>query len=165
MTFDIDAKGIVKVSAKDLGTNKEQNITITASTNLKEEDIQKAIKEAEEHAEEDRKHKELVETKNQADNLVYGLEKLIKDNGDKLNEEDKTKLQEAIDKAKKEFESEDIEVVKKAIDELTTASNGIVSKMYQSANPNGTTDAGNAGNDTNNNNNNNNGEDPVVDVD
>ena len=165
VTFDIDANGIVKVSAKDLGTNKEQNITITASTNLKEEDIQKAIKEAEEHAEEDRKHKELVETKNQADNLVYGLEKLIKDNGDKLNEEDKTKLQEAIDKAKKEFESEDIEVVKKAIDELTTASNGIVSKMYQSANPNGTTDAGNAGNDTNNNNNNNNGEDPVVDVD
>ncbi len=164
VTFDIDANGIVKVSAKDLGTNKEQNITITASTNLKEEDIQKAIKEAEEHAEEDRKHKELVETKNQADNLVYGLEKLIKDNGDKLNEEDKTKLQEAIDKAKKEFESEDIEVVKKAIDELTTASNGIVSKMYQSANPNGTTDAGNAGNDTNNNNNNN-GEDPVVDVD
>ena len=162
VTFDIDANGIVKVSAKDLGTNKEQNITITASTNLKEEDIQKAIKEAEEHAEEDRKHKELVETKNQADNLVYGLEKLIKDNGDKLNEEDKTKLQEAIDKAKKEFESEDIEVVKKAIDELTTASNGIVSKMYQSANPNGTTDAGNAGNDTNNNNN---GEDPVVDVD
>ena len=165
VTFDIDANGIVKVSAKDLGTNKEQNITITASTNLKEEDIQKAIKEAEEHAEEDRKHKELVETKNQADNLVYGLEKLIKDNGDKLNEEDKTKLQEAIDKAKKEFESEDIEVVKKAIDELTTASNGIVSKMYQSANPNGTTDAGNAGNNANNNNNNNNGEDPVVDVD
>ena len=165
VTFDIDANGIVKVSAKDLGTNKEQNITITASTNLKEEDIQKAIKEAEEHAEEDRKHKELVETKNQADNLVYGLEKLIKDNGDKLNEEDKTKLQEAIDKAKKEFESEDIEVVKKAIDELTNASNGIVSKMYQSANPNGATDAGNAGNDTNNNNNNNNGEDPVVDVD
>ena len=165
VTFDIDANGIVKVSAKDLGTNKEQNITITASTNLKEEDIQKAIKEAEEHAEEDRKHKELVETKNQADNLVYGLEKLIKDNGDKLNEEDKTKLQEAIDKAKKEFESEDIEVVKKAIDELTTASNGIVSKMYQSANPNGATDAGNAGNNANNNNNNNNGEDPVVDVD
>ena len=165
VTFDIDANGIVKVSAKDLGTNKEQNITITASTNLKEEDIKKAIKEAEEHAEEDRKHKELVETKNQADNLVYGLEKLIKDNGDKLNEEDKTKLQEAIDKAKKEFESEDIEVVKKAIDELTTASNGIVSKMYQSANPNGTTDAGNAGNNANNNNNNNNGEDPVVDVD
>ena len=162
VTFDIDANGIVKVSAKDLGTNKEQNITITASTNLKEEDIQKAIKEAEEHAEEDRKHKELVETKNQADNLVYGLEKLIKDNGDKLNEEDKTKLQEAIDKAKKEFESEDIEVVKKAIDELTTASNGIVSKMYQSANPNGATDAGNAGDNANNNNN---GEDPVVDVD
>ena len=137
VTFDIDANGIVKVSAKDLGTNKEQNITITASSNLKEEDIEKAIKEAEAHAEEDKKRKELVETKNQADNMVYGLEKMLKENGDKLNEDDKKKLQEAIDKAKKDFESDDIEVIKKALDELTATSNGIVSKMYQGANPNG----------------------------
>ena len=132
VTFDIDANGIVKVSAKDLGTNKEQNITIT--------------KEAEAHAEEDKKRKELVETKNQADNMVYGLEKMLKDNGDKLNEDDKKKLQDAIEKAKKEFESDDIEVVKKAIDELTNVSNGIVSKMYQGANPNGTNPNGDGSN-------------------
>ena len=137
VTFDIDANGIVKVTAKDLGTNKEQNITITASSNLKEEDIEKAIKEAEAHAEEDKKRKELVETKNQADNMVYGLEKMIKENGDKLAEEDKKNLEEAIEKVKKDFESDDIEVVKKGIDELTNVSNGIVSKMYQAGNPNG----------------------------
>ncbi len=137
VTFDIDANGIVKVSAKDLGTNKEQNITITASSNLKEEDIEKAIKEAEAHAEEDKKRKELVETKNQADNLIYGLEKMMKENADKLEEADKTKLEEAIAKAKTDINSEDIEVVKKAIDELTNVSNGIVSKMYQAGNPTG----------------------------
>ena len=159
VTFDIDANGIVKVSAKDLGTNKEQNITITASSNLKEDEIQAAIKEAEQHAEEDKKRKELVETKNQADNLVYSLEKLLKDNGDKLTDDDKKKLSEAIDKAKKDFESEDIEVVKKAIDELTNASNGIVSKMYQSAQNNANGNAGNNGTGDNN------GSDPEVVVD
>ncbi len=158
VTFDIDANGIVKVSAKDLGTNKEQNITITASSNLKEEDIQAAIKEAEQHAEEDKKHKELVETKNQGDNLVYGLEKLLKDSGDKISEDDKKKLTDAIEKAKKDFESDDIEVVKKAIDELTNASNGIVSKMYQSQNPNGNNGQNGQGG-------NNDGSDPEVVVD
>ena len=158
VTFDIDANGIVKVSAKDLGTNKEQNITITASSNLKEEDIQAAIKEAEAHAEEDKKHKELVETKNQGDNLVYGLEKLLKESGDKISEDDKKKLTDAIEKAKKDFESDDIEVVKKAIDELTNASNGIVSKMYQSANPNGNNGQNGQGG-------NNDGSDPEVVVD
>ena len=160
VTFDIDANGIVKVSAKDLGTNKEQNITITASSNLKEEDIEKAIKEAEAHAEEDKKRKELVETKNQADNMVYGLEKMLKDNGDKLAEEDKKNLQDAIEKAKKEFESDDIEVIKKAIEELTNVSNGIVTKMYQA-------NASNAQSQGQNNdgNNDNNGSDPEVVVD
>ncbi len=157
VTFDIDANGIVKVSAKDLGTNKEQNITITASSNLKEDEIQAAIKEAEQHAEEDKKRKELVETKNQADNLVYSLEKLLKDNGDKLTDDDKKKLSEAIEKAKKDFESDDLDTVKKAIDELTNASNGIVSKMYQSAQNNANTG--------NNGNNDNNGSDPEVVVD
>ena len=157
VTFDIDANGIVKVSAKDLGTNKEQNITITASSNLKEDEIQAAIKEAEQHAEEDKKRKELVETKNQADNLVYSLEKLLKDNGDKLSDDDKKKLSEAIEKAKKDFESDDLDTVKKAIDELTNASNGIVSKMYQSAQNNANT--GNNGTGDNN------GSDPEVVVD
>ena len=138
------------MSAKDLGTNKEQNITITASSNLKEDEIQAAIKEAEQHAEEDKKRKELVETKNQADNLVYSLEKLLKDNGDKLSDDDKKKLNEAIEKAKKDFESDDLDTVKKAIDELTNASNGIVSKMYQSAQNNANGNAGNNGNNDNN---------------
>ena len=137
VTFDIDANGIVKVSAKDLGTNKEQNITITASSNLSEADIDKAIKEAEAHAEEDKKRKEFVETKNQADNMVYTLEKMLKENGDKLSEEDKKKLEEAIEKAKKDFESEDVEVLKSGLDELTKVSNEVFTKMYQNANPNG----------------------------
>jgi len=137
VTFDIDANGIVKVSAKDLGTNKEQNITITASSNLSEADIDKAIKEAEAHAEEDKKRKEYVETKNQADNMVYSLEKMLKENGDKLSAEDKKRLEDAIEKAKKDFESEDVEVVKKALDELTKVSNEVFTKMYQNANPQG----------------------------
>ena len=145
VTFDIDANGIVKVSAKDLGTNKEQNITITASSNLSEADIDKAIKEAEAHAEEDKKRKEFVETKNQADNMVYTLEKMLKENGDKLSEDDKKKLEEAIEKAKKEFESEDVEVLKAGLDELTKVSNEVFTKMYQNANPNGAQGTGDAG--------------------
>lgn len=155
VTFDIDANGIVKVSAKDLGTNKEQNITITASSNLKEEDIEAAIKEAEAHAEEDKKRKEFVETKNQADNMVYSLEKMLKENGDKLAGEDKKKLEDEIASAKKEFESEDVEVVKAALDKLTSVSNEVFTKMYQNANPNGAAgsdDAGANGGSTNNNN-------------
>ncbi len=145
VTFDIDANGIVKVSAKDLGTNKEQNITITASSNLSEADIDKAIKEAETHAEEDKKRKEFVETKNQADNMVYSLEKLLKENGDKISAEDKKRLEDEIEKAKKEFESEDIEVVKKELDELTKVSNEVFTKMYQNANPNGNAGANGTG--------------------
>jgi len=141
VTFDIDANGIVTVKAKDLGTNKEQNITITASSNLKEEEIEKAIKEAEMHAEEDKKRKEFVETKNQADNMVYTLEKTMKENADKIGEEDKKKLEAALEKAKKDFESTETEVLKKGLEELTQVSNEVFSKMYQNAqanqNPNG----------------------------
>ncbi len=158
VTFDIDANGIVNVSAKDLGTNKEQKITITASSNLKDEDIEKAIKEAEEHAEEDKKRKEFVETKNQADNMVYSIEKMLKDNGDKLSVEDKKKLEDAVEKAKKDFESTDVEVVKKGLEDLTNVSNEVFTKMYQNANPNGTDPNGNGGNNGGND------SDPVVDV-
>ncbi len=133
VTFDIDANGIVHVSAKDLGTNKEQSITITSSSNMSEEDIEKAVKEAEAHAEEDKKQREFVDTKNQADNMVYTLEKMLKENGDKLSADDKKKLEDAIAKAKKDFESTDIEVIKKGLEELTTSSNEVVSKMYQNA--------------------------------
>ena len=149
VTFDIDANGIVHVSAKDLGTNKEQSITITASTNLKEEDIEKAIKEAEEHAEEDKKRRELVDTKNQADSFVFQLEKMLKENGDKISEEDKTKLNNAIEEAKKEFESDNIDTVKAALEKLTQTSNEVFSKLYQNANPQGA-DAGANGSAGNN---------------
>ena len=148
VTFDIDANGIVHVSAKDLGTKKEQSITITASSNLSEAEIEKAIKEAEANAEADKKRKEYVETKNQADNLVYSLEKLLKDNGDKISEDDKKKLTDAIEKAKKEFESEDTETIRKAMDELSKESNEVVTKLYQASAQNAENTA-NASNDTN----------------
>lgn len=133
VTFDIDANGIVSVSAKDLGTNKEQSITITASSNLKDEDIDKAVKEAKEHAEEDKKRKELFEAKNDGDNLVYALEKMIRDHGDKITEEEKEKLEKAIEKAKEEFKAEDIDKVRKAIEDLSKENEAIVTKLYQEA--------------------------------
>ena len=135
VTFDIDANGIVHVSAKDLGTQREQSITITATTNLSEDDIDKAVKEAEAYAEEDKKRKELVEAKNNADQMVYSLEKLLKENGEKISEEDRDKLQTAIDKAKKDFETEDVDAIRKAIEELSQSSNEIVTKLYQAAQP------------------------------
>ena len=154
VTFDIDANGIVNVSAKDLGTNKEQKITITASSNLSEAEIDKAIKEAEAHAEEDKKRKEFVDTKNQADQMIYQLEKMLKDNGDKLAEDDKKKLQDAIEKGKKDFETQDLDALKKALEELTNTSNEVFTKMYQNAsananpnaNANGNNDGDNSGN-------------------
>ena len=133
VTFDIDANGIVSVSAKDLGTNKQQSITITASSNLKEEEIDKAVKEAQAHAEEDKKRKELFQVKNDGDNLVYALEKLVKENGEKLSADDKEKLEKAIAKAKEEFKSEDVEVVRKAIDTLSKENEPIITKLYQEA--------------------------------
>ena len=133
VTFDIDANGIVNVSAKDMGTNKQQSITITASSNLKEDEIEKAIKEAEAHAEEDKKRRELIEIKNQADQLVYSIEKMVKENGDKLTEDDKKVLTEESDKLKAVIadENADTEAVRKAIDEFSNKSNAIVSKLYQ----------------------------------
>ena len=133
VTFDIDANGIVSVSAKDLGTNKEQRITITASSNLKEEDIDKAIKEAEAHAEEDKKRKELITTKNEAENLVLALEKMLKDNGDSISAEDKEKLEKAIEQAKKDFETENIDELRSAIEKLSKENEAIVTKLYQAA--------------------------------
>ena len=161
VTFDIDANGIVNVSAKDLGTNKEQKITITASSNLSEEEINKAIKEAEAHAEEDKKRKEFIDTKNQADQMIYQLEKMLKDNGDKLSEEDKKSLESAIEKAKKDFESEDLDTIKKGLEDLTKVSNDVFTKMYQNASASNA----NAGKNANgpNNNNNDNPDEVVID--
>ena len=133
VTFDIDANGIVHVSAKDLGTNKEQSITITASSNLSEKDIDAAIKEAEKFAEEDKKKKELFEVKNNAENMINSLEKMLKENGDKLSAEDKSTLEAAIDKCKRDSDTDDVEQVRKALEELSTSSSGIISNLYVQA--------------------------------
>jgi molecular chaperone DnaK len=158
VTFDIDANGIVNVSAKDLGTNKEQKITITASSNLSEDEIQKAIKEAEQNAEADKKRREFVDAKNQADNLLYTVEKTLKDNQDKIDEEDKNKLNQAIEKAKKDFETQDIEQLNKAVEEFSNVSNQVFTKMYQKAGENPDTNS-------NNSTDNKDGSDPEVVVD
>ena len=133
VTFDIDANGIVSVSAKDLGTNKSQSITITSSSNLKEDEIDKAVKEAEAHAEEDKKRKELVDLHNQADNLVYSLEKMLKDAGDNISAEDKEKLEKSIEKAKEQFKSDDADTIRKAMEDLGKENEAIVTKLYQAA--------------------------------
>jgi len=131
VTFDIDVNGIVHVSAKDLGTNKEQSITITASGNLSEDEINKAVDEAKKFEEEDKKRKELVDTKNQADAFVAQLEKMMKDAGDKISEEDKTKLSAAIEEAKKDFASDNLDTVKSALEKLQKESEAVVTKLYQ----------------------------------
>src|SRR6056297_3136216 len=131
VTFDIDANGIVNVHAKDKGTGKEQNITITATTNLSEEEIDKKVKEAEKFAEEDKKKKEEVETVNKADNLIYQTEKSMKDLGDKLSEEEKEKVNSKKDELKKALESNNIEDIKEKTDELTEEFNKIAQKIYQ----------------------------------
>ena len=133
VTFDIDANGIVSVSAKDLGTNKSQSITITASSNLSEDEINKAVEEAKAHAEEDKKQKEYVDTKNSAENLILSLEKMLKENGDKISAEDKEKLEKAIEECKKECESTETEAIKNAIEKLSKESNDVVTKLYQAA--------------------------------
>ena len=149
VTFDIDANGIVNVSAKDLGTNKEQKITITASTNLSDDEIDKAVKEAEQFAEEDKKRREVVDTRNTLDANVMNIEKLIKENGDKLSEDDKKKLTDACEDAKKHLASEDIEELKKATEDLTAVSNEVFTRMYQNMQQNAP--QGDANNSTDNN--------------
>ncbi len=131
VTFDIDANGIVNVSAKDLGTNKEQKITITASTNLSEDEINKAVKEAEQFAEEDKKKREVIDARNNLDGMTMNIEKVMKENGDKLSEEDKKALTDAVEEAKKHIASESMDEIKKATDDLTKVSNEVFTKMYQ----------------------------------
>ena len=138
VTFDIDANGIVHVGAKDLGTGKEQSIKITASSGLSEAEIQKLVRDAEQHAEEDKKRKELIETKNSADSLVYGVEKNIKEFGDKVDAAEKTKIEEAMNAVKKSLEGDDIEAIKKAQEELMNLSHKLAEAMYaKTAGPQG----------------------------
>ena len=131
VTFDIDANGIVNVSAKDLGTNKEQKITITASTNLSEDEINKAVKEAEQFAEEDKKKREVIDARNNLDGMCLNIEKVMKDSADKLSEEDKKSLTDAVEEAKKYLTSENLDEIKKAQEALTNVSNTVFTKMYQ----------------------------------
>jgi molecular chaperone DnaK len=131
VTFDIDANGIVNVSAKDMGTGAEQKITITASSNLSEADIQKAVKDAEEYAAQDKKAKEQVEIRNEADAMVYQSEKLVKDMGDKLEAGDKASVEEAIQKVKDAIASNDTDSMKNATEDLKQAFYKISEKIYQ----------------------------------
>ena len=135
VTFDIDANGIVKVSAKDLGTGKEQQISITASTNLSQEDIDKAVKEAEQYAAEDKARKEEVDTHNNAEHLVYQTEKTLGELGDKISEEEKASIQAACDKLKEANKGTDLEAIKAASDELQKAFYAVSEKLYQQAAP------------------------------
>ena len=135
VTFDIDANGIVNVYAKDLGTGKEQNITITSSTNMSKDDIDKAVKEAEQFAAEDKKRREEIDTKNEADNLCYSVEKLISDSGDKIPEDDKQKLNEKVSALKETIKSNDISAIKSGIEELQKLMYEVSAKLYQQAAP------------------------------
>lgn len=133
VTFDIDANGILHVSAKDLGTGKEQSIRITASSGLSEEEIQKMTREGELHAEEDKKKRELVEARNQADSLIYSVEKSLKEHGDKITEADKNSISDALEQCKKVKDSSDLSEIKQSIEALTNASHKLAEHIYKEA--------------------------------
>jgi molecular chaperone DnaK len=137
VTFDIDANGIVNVSAKDLGTGTQQKITITASSNLSDAEIDKAVKEAEKFAEEDKAYKEKIDTKNSAEHMIYQCEKTLEDLGDKVSAEEKADVQAEIDKVKKTVESDDTEAMKGATEALSKKFYDISQKLYQDAAPDG----------------------------
>ena len=156
VTFDIDANGIVHVSAKDMATGNSQDIAITASTNLSDEDIEKAVKDAEAHAAEDKKQKDGIEAKNNAASLIYNCEKTLADLGDKISSEEKAKVEEDIENLKKVKDSDDIEAIKTATEKLTTTFYSVSEKLYsqaqqaQGTNP-GTEASGNVNTDENGN--------------
>lgn len=135
VTFDIDANGIVNVSAKDLGTGKEQHITISSSSNMSKEDIDKAVKAAEQFAEEDKKHREEVETKNNAENLCYQAEKLVNESGDKLEEADKTEVNNKVAALKTTMQNGTVEEIKSGMDELQKAIYAVSEKLYKASAP------------------------------
>ena len=135
VTFDIDANGIVNVSAKDLGTGKEQHITISSSSNMSKEDIDKAVKAAEQFAEEDKKRREEVETKNNAENLCYQAEKLVNESGDKLEEADKTEVNNKVAALKTTMQNGTVEEIKSGMDELQKAIYAVSEKLYKASAP------------------------------
>jgi len=167
VTFDLDANGILNVSAKDLGTQKEQSIRITASSGLTEEEIERMKKDAEIHAEDDKKRKELVETRNQADALVHATEKSLKDLGDKVDEETKSNVEKEIENVKKSLEGDDVDAIKTATEALTAASHKLAELMYAQAAKDNPDSTGNPsdGDDGPSNKNDKGSDDDVVDAD
>ncbi|MBK5282300.1 MAG: Hsp70 family protein, partial [Nitrospiraceae bacterium] len=141
VTFDIDANGIVHVSAKDLATQKEQSIKITASSGLSKEEVEKLVKDAQAHTDEDKKRRKTAEAKNQADTLIYQTEKNLSEHGDKIAAEDKTKVEEAVAALKKAMEGTDPEAIESATQTLTTASHKLAEEMYKKASATTGTDA------------------------
>jgi molecular chaperone DnaK len=133
VTFDIDANGIVHVSAKDLATSKEQKIRIESSSGLNEDEINRMVKDAELHAEEDRKAKEKVEAVNQADSLVYQTEKMLKEYGEKISQEDRSNIEREIENTRKAINEGDAALIKQAVEALTQASYKISESMYREA--------------------------------
>jgi molecular chaperone DnaK len=133
VTFDIDANGIVHVAAKDLGTQKEQSIKITASSGLSKDEIEKMVKEAQSHTDEDKKRRRVAEARNQADNLIYGTEKNLTEHGDKIGEDDKNRITEAIAALRKAMEGDDPAAIESATQTLTTASHKLAEEMYKKA--------------------------------
>ncbi len=131
VTFDIDANGILHVSAKDMGTGKQQEITITGHSGLDDQEIDRMVKDADAHSDEDKKRREIIDAKNQADQLVYSLEKLLRENKDKISDEDAKNIQTEIDSTKKAIESEDIDQIKQAMEALSQASHKLSETMYQ----------------------------------
>ena len=144
VTFDIDANGIVNVSAKDLGTGKEQKITISSSTNMSKEDIDKAVKEAEQFAADDKKRREEVDAKNEAENMVYQAEKLVNESGDKLADDDKNTINTKVSALKEAISQNNADLMKTAKDDLQKALYDISAKLYQQAAPQGAPDMGGA---------------------
>jgi len=133
VTFDIDANGIIHVSAKDMGTGKQQAITITGHSGLEDKEIENMVKDSELHAEEDKKRREVIDAKNQADQMVYSLEKLLRENKDKIPEEDANRVQAEIENTKKAIETENLEQIKQAVEALSQASHKLTEIMYQQA--------------------------------
>jgi molecular chaperone DnaK len=133
VTFDIDANGILHVGAKDLGTSKEQKITITASSGLAKDEIEKMRKDAEAHADEDKKHREEVETRNEADNAVYRSEKLLKETGDKISGDDKAKIEKAVADVKEALKGSDAAAIKSAAEKLNEAWQAVSAELYKAA--------------------------------
>jgi molecular chaperone DnaK len=147
VTFDIDANGIVNVSAKDMGTGKEQKITITASSGLSKDEVQQMMREAELHADEDKKRRDVAETRNHADNLAYQVEKTLRDNKDKIPAADVSRIESAIEAVKKAVQGEDAEAMRRAMEDLQKASHAMAEVLYKQAQaaPGGGATGGGAG--------------------